>query len=422
MKLLKKVLAGNISGKAFYTVLDQAALSGVNFTIGLAFVYFSSPENYGFYTLFMGVFFLFLSVQNALINTPMIVLSPKLENGEAVLLRRSLFAMLLLFLVVVFLSMMVITFFSGITGADGAAVWVLPLAVCLLLLREYFRTEEYAQLLPQKALKRDSVYAVAALVAIGTAVYTDIMYVSLMFLITGAASLLVSARKMYQFTVHLPPKRVIQQKFRDTWKLSQWSLFGATSSWLQGNAYLLLLFLMLGVTEVAYIAAARLLMTPIVLIITSWSNVMRPLLSKAMVRERPGRAETLMYQGMAASVVILLVYTLVLMAGLAVVPSGAFPEAYQGIQEYVLLWMLVFLFQLIRVNYSNYFQSALFFKMLAKSGMVVAVITVAMTAITVQAFGEAGALVGLMLSELLFSIILLLKMKVDVPVVEKREE
>jgi O-antigen/teichoic acid export membrane protein len=243
-----------------------------------------------------------------------------------------------------------------------------------------------------------------------------------MFLITGAASLLVSVRKLYQFTMHLPSKQVIREKFRDTWKLSQWSLFGATSSWLQANVYLLLLFLMLGVTEVAYIAAARLLMTPIVLIITSWSNVMRPLLSKAMVHERPGRAETLMYQGMAASVAILLVYTLVLMAGLAVVPSGAFPEAYQGIQEYVLLWMLVFLFQLIRVNYSNYFQSALFFKMLAKSGMVVAVITVAMTAVTVQAFGEAGALIGLMLSELLFSIILLLKMKVDVPVVEKREE
>ena len=86
------------------------------------------------------------------------------------------------------------------------------------------------------------------------------------------------------------------------------------------------------------------------------------------------------------------------------------------------LWMLVFLFQLIRVNYSNFFQSALFFKMLAKSGMVVAVITVGMTAVTVQAFGEAGALIGLMLSELLFSIILLLKMKAGVPVVEKREE
>lgn len=402
------IFKNNITSNAIYTILDQGALSIINFIIGLSFIYFASPEDYGYYTMLMGIFHLFASSQNAIINTPMMVLSPRMSKDKSKIFRDGLFILLLAFLFIVFAVMIVILKVSKLIN-NNFGNFIIPISICFLLLRDYLRTEEFSKLNPKKALRRDALYSIFSLIGIILVIQLNLLNVTIMFLTIGAVAAIITYNKIFSVLKDVPSFQIVKQTFQKSWNYSRWSLIGVFSSWVQGNMYIYVPFFLIGVKEVAFLAAARLLMTPIMLIITSWGNFMRPLLSKE-ISQRSHKSITILIQATLLLILILLLYTVLLLGVLKLIPYNLLPKEYRGIELFIILWFLVYLFKLMRNNLSNYFQAALRFKYLAFIGMVLAIITIIITIIFVYRFNSYGAVIGLIVSEFLFCIILLLSL------------
>ncbi|MBU8595955.1 hypothetical protein P5F80_03775 [Shouchella clausii] len=397
---------GSFKTKAFYTILDQAVLSIVNLLIGISMIIYGTQEHYGYYTVLIGLFNLYASVQNAVINTPMIVLSPRMSEEDAVIFRKGLFVFVLIFFLVSTIITSFFIFFSIDENLNILSYVIISFAIGALLFRDYFRSEEYAQLKPLKALKRDTVYSILSLMGLVSLVLSVNISVQSVFFIIGFSALLVSLVKILPVFNDRPSTNVVKKSFEKSWEYSKWSLVGASSSWLQGNAFVYVPFFLINVKEVALLAAARLMMTPITLLISSWGNVMRPVLSKNLADNKKEKAKNLMVKATLLLLCLLLLYTILILCIIHLIPTNFLPNAYSGVNSFIIIWFAVYFVRIIRTNLSSYLQSALRFKLLAVVGLIISLITVITTIIGVALFGTDGALYGLVISELLYCIVL----------------
>lgn len=394
-----------LTKKAIITGIDQAVLSIVNFIAGIGFIYFSTPESYGVYTLYMGLFYLFSSAQNALINTPMIVLSPRMSIGEADIFRRGLFMLLLPFFVIVFV---ITSIFSYVNLVISKFAFIASFSICFLLLRDYFRTEEFSKLQPQTALKKDIIYSMLALIGLFILIYKSILNEASVFIITGLSALAITVKRTVIYLRERPSQSTIIETFQKSWFYSRWSLIGATSSWVQANTYIYVPFFILGTKEVGFLAAARLLLTPVSLLLSSWGNFFRPLLSKIISEESRSMSRSTNIKDSVKLVInssillfsLLIFYTIMLIALLRFLPQNFIPQEYVGIEQFVILWSFVYLLNIFRSNLSSYMQASLSFKSLAGIGTLVALLTVLTTIILVLKIGNWGTLFGLVIGEI----------------------
>lgn len=395
-----------LTGKAVITALDQGVLSVVNFLIGIVFIYYSTPEKYGTFTFFMSFFYLFSNIQNALINTPMIVLSPRMSIGDSKKFRKGLFVILIFYLVIVNISVNSVVLFNK-NLISFIEVFIISTSICFLLLRDYFRTEEFAQLNPKAALFRDICYSVISFITIFFIVMYKKVEVSNVFLIIGVSSLVISIPKLLVFLKEFPSKDDIKRSMQKSWIHSRWSLFGASASWLQGNAYIYIPFLLLGAKEVAFLSASRLLMTPMTLIITSYGNILRPLISRVLTNDKKSNQSVkIIVTSIYILLLLLFIYTSVIVLVLKYFPIDILPKDYHGLEKFVLVWALLYFVRIIRTNLSNYMQASLSFKPLAYIGVSVAVVTLILTIGIVWFYGIDGTLIGLILGEIMFVILL----------------
>jgi O-antigen/teichoic acid export membrane protein len=137
------------------SLLDQMIVSGSNLALGLVLVRWGGLELYGVYSLcFLGVM-LAMSLQQALILTPMMSIGPKMQGAAQLQYFRDAFSLQLLFSL----------------GAGGVAVvalglapflnWEVPLSLLLylpaMLFQGFFRRFHYQQEESRKALYSDAI-------------------------------------------------------------------------------------------------------------------------------------------------------------------------------------------------------------------------------------------------------------------------
>lgn len=396
---------------AFYTFLDQIVISATAFLFGLAFIYGSSPAEYGLYTVLISVFYLIASAQNALINTPLMVLSSRLSNEEKVDFEKGLFH---LWLVVVSVICLLSAAFSPLIGAasrqfDGRAfaLFIFAIALVPLSLRDYFRAREFSLLKPKSAFRRDIMIALLSTGLLGILVLSKQVIVENVLIITAVSTgMIAGLPTLRSFKGGIQRER-ISSAFNTSWKHSKWSLLGATSSWMQANAYIYIPFILIGAKEVAILAAARLIMTPAVLLSQSWSNYFRPLASSHLSKNDTGEAFNLLVRSSGILLSILFAYTVMIWTGLRFMPANVLPPDYSGIGNYVALWAAVIFFQMIRTNTSSFLQASLEFKSLAFRGLTSALLTAAITVILVTRLEESGAIMAQVAGEIILMLLLM---------------
>ncbi len=396
---------------ASVTFLDQLTLSLGQLFIGLAFIYRGNVEDYGLFTFFMALFYFFVSLQNAMINTPMMVISPRMSNQAKISFERGLFAMLCF----------------GILGATCLClVWagasqflqsrrsftvhqmtIFALTLGPLILREFWRAEEFANLRPSMALRRDIAYVSVVLVQVWLLSTTGSLDVATAFLAMAFAAAVVVFTPSFRNARPLPTAGEIQHSFTETWKFSRWSMLGAAASWFQNCAYIYLPFFLLGVRQVAYLAAARLVMTPANLLARSWSNFLRPAASRNIAAGDLTATSRIFIMSTVALIGLLVLYTSAVSLLLLFLPEPLLPEEYRGIDRYVLLWAAVIFLSIVRNNTSCIFQSHLAFRPLALRAGCSALFTVLATAFFVTKVGSVGALFGQLAGEMFLMVLLI---------------
>jgi O-antigen/teichoic acid export membrane protein len=384
-------------------VVDQALLSAVGFVVGICFIYRSSPETYGAFVLLQSTFLLLASIQNAAVNTPLMVLAPRMSPEDADRFAAGLFAGLLTWgLPASGAGVLAAHAISGEPFTPGTSLLI---ALCFvpLLARDGLRAREFSRSRAIDALRRDSVYAGIVICCLAALTLTSTLSVVRVYIVLAVAAAVAVVTGVRPYTVLRPSAADVSHAYRQSWAHSRWSLVGAAASWVQGNAYVYLPFYLLGASAVAMLSAARLAMMPVALLTQSWSNVQKPQLSRLLALGNAAEARRACYRGAVVLGFILIGYVATLLLALRLAPREWLPPHYQDLRLEVLMWSGIMLLQIVRNSVSWLLQASLEFEVLARFGTWTAVGTLLITAPALMAFGASGGLAGMLVAEVVLA-------------------
>ena len=392
------------------TFADQLVLSGLQFAVGLSFIYFGTPEEYGKFSFLLVLLTLFGSVQNALVNTPLVVLSARITKQKREDFERGLCGVLFFIILVCMVS--VISWFSIqnmlALNSKLSLVEAIVFLVFLgpLMLREFWRADEFAKLAPERALRRDVLYCLISAAILLLLLSYQTVLATTCFAAMGIGSFAVILRPTIVLSLPAPEWNVVVRAFKKAWPHSKWSLLGAVSSWLQLQSYVLVPFYMIGTKEVAMLSAARLVMQPPALLSSSWSNYLRPLTSRLLHQGDIQEVRKIFQKSIAINITALMLYTGMIIFLFRISPANLIPDAYQGIGKYILLWGMVICIAIVRDSISAIMQSALAFRPLGMKSLASSLFTCCFTVIMVFTVGGSGALIARIAGDFLLLLML----------------
>lgn len=267
---------GDSSG--LWSVLEQIQASALNFLISILLLNFAAKEEFGSYAILFSYLLLVVGVQTAIVSVPMTVeLASNRFSGELDGYLKSLKRICWVVLATVSALMVL----AVCTIRSSISPWA-ALAFFLALLGAALREFDRAALLIRKRLRLSFLVATVAtfliavlLVSFGLLKGLD---AALAFGITGGIWVLSSISVDRYLKQAVSPSRPKLMEFMgDVAGHARWALPGVLTIWVQNNLYLTIVGSILGVAQVADIAAGRLLIMPFVTVVT---GMVRPLSAK----------------------------------------------------------------------------------------------------------------------------------------------
>lgn len=330
-------------------VVDQAWLSLVSLAVSIALIREAPKAEYGHYLLLVAPLLLLQSVQNALINSPLATYLPAAQESEGSKIKAtaiSLHIHLAVFGAMLYALGLLAFGWLDVIEISTSLVVSFSAAVVGTIARESQRSLAYAQGAGLKALSGDIVFGVLMVMGVGLAASGAHLYASTVLLLTGIAGV---APVLLQVGTLTRPRvdATIAVRF---WSCSRWALPSVLATWGSLNSYSYFAGVMVGVTAVAEIGAARLFVMPIGLIIAAWGNWNRPRISRWFAA-----GDIRSVRHLTHSSVLLGLGTL---GGLAALLTVVYPwieqligSDYAGLKALVLMWMLYFALSLCRNIY-----------------------------------------------------------------------
>lgn len=330
----------------FASLLDQAWLSVLNLAISFAFIRFATKDDFGVYLLLMTPLYLILGVQNALILSPLTTIYPSSASREKPDVLRTAIASQ-----IAFVSLSALLSSIGLASywyiahgtVDLALTFGFGLAIAGVCARESVRTLFYVKNNAMGALSSDVTYGVGLLLFIAVLCYMSLLTPQTALVATGIAALWTYIFKSSSLQ-HLRVDRKILASF---WGCGRWALVGVLVTWINLSAYPLIVAHMLSNSIVADINVARLILMPVGLCATAWSNIYRPKISALAIDGQLSSVGKLSIKSIFFGVSALSLFTVALV--------GAYPyielilgKAYSGLLPLVLFWSLFFALNISR--------------------------------------------------------------------------
>lgn len=242
-----------------WALIDQALVSGTNFLVGILLVRYLGIEQYGQFVLAWMIVQFVMSVQNALIVSPMLSIAPKLADGE-----RTEYLSATIVLQVV-LALVCATLATGLALLPMSLKpgWLtpgvmIPLAACLVLvqLQDYVRRNLFCRRASRQAFYVDLLaYGVQIpLVFVVIKAYPAFENALIVIVLAMLISLAVGWRWLGLTPV--ADGKAISAAIRH-WRSSKWLLGSAVLQWVSGNYFLVIAAAVLGPAAVGAIRAAQ---------------------------------------------------------------------------------------------------------------------------------------------------------------------
>ncbi|MHB8535632.1 MAG: lipopolysaccharide biosynthesis protein [Sulfuricaulis sp.] len=386
-------------------VVSQALLSAASFAIGLILIRGTTNVQYGYYILASNAILLVVSLQNAFFNPPLAIRMNRLDRlgrGELVggLYReqRRILPALGAITVVITLGLWYAQVLDAHTGPLVLATVVAALAI---LHREYFRMVLLAHRRPYDVLRTDMFYVVLMVMGVFVATLTPVPAVTAVLTLSLAA--LASGILLSQTLHRHEPWNAESRQgiLREIAPLAVWSTAGAAIHWTFSQGYIYLVAGTLDVTAVAAIAATRLLLMPVNLLSTGIGSLMLPLASGWLHQHGASlllRRLSLFALGLAAAT---LCYFAILWLARDWIFSVVLKKQFAQRDELLMLWGAIFLVIVVRDQLVYLLAAQGRFRVLTLLTLVCAVIALAASYWGMRRFGVAGALVGMLIGELM---------------------
>lgn len=387
------------------SAIDQAILSIVSFGIGLAFIRWTTKEDYGVFLLCSALILLVVGIQNALISTPMTVRGPQMASDRSERFYSGLYR-----------GQVWVTLGLGLlAGATVAACWLLgvistsialigigtTIAAIGALKREFARSLWFLKGAAARVVKVDVLYGlIVALAAYW--VFKLWVEAAVAGILVGMGVGNVPASFGGRGSLN-PGSRIclpdVRTSLREAWADGRWTLPGVLITFGMNHAHTYLLVLVGGLVYVAEVGAARMLLMPVAMLNLSLYRVLRP---RWATLRGEGRDGVIRHQLNLALVGILLI-TLLLVVVLYVlwdwIVEYMLTAEYAGIWMLVALWALFFAGQSARVAISNHLQIYGEFRFITFWVAASAVVVIATTILLVPKVGAEGVVYSMIAGE-----------------------
>ncbi len=384
--------------------VDQGILSLLTLFLNLVLIHRGTKPEYALFCIVMSCILLAQSVQNGAVCTPLVVLgsrvgSPELPTLKSYLQRINLWGTLVAAVICSGLTFLVPgrPVHPGFGLAIGTAV-----AVVGLWLREYRRTNQLREGQFGALLRGDAVVGIALVSCLLFMVHHGNSISAVGALIAlGFGNLLVSLGLVVPETVSEVPSREVRREWK---RQALPATTGAVVAWLQGASYPILVATAAGTHAAAEIAAARLFVSPGLLLGTAWGRLglvraTEALRDGGIVRwKRFARSQAALVAAGAAAYVLIV--------GMAVT-HGAGRVLGRDYEDPTLVWcwLVVGLVTMIRSVASVVLQASGDFGDLMRWATLSAVIACASVLILGSTYGAAASILGLGIGELLNGIV-----------------
>lgn len=392
--------------RAMIASTDQALLSGLSFLISIILLRIVPKAEFGYYSVAVPISLFLISLQNAVVNTPLAVLLAKKKGND----RREYVASLGYGQFLVILP-------AACLGLLGAGLWrlggldptVASIAAALsaaaigLLYREFLRSYLFAEEATLEVLRMDALYVGVCLCFLAVLYLFFQIRVDIVFLLTGGCALLVAFFCGFGRGLPFPPKS-ISKSYKENWEFGKWALLGVCVTHAQKYSYLYLLGFLSGSLAVADVSAARLLLMPMMLVHIGWGKIAIPHGSK--LREE-GQIKRFFKELILSSVVFLVVvavYVALVMASSEILQSHLLSDKYSSSFGYVVIWGAIIVVGFTEMNAAYGLMVLLGFRLITKISFLVMPLTVGSAYILIRAYGITGGLSALLLGQILLAI------------------
>ena len=387
-------------------VIDQAVLSAASLTVGLLLIRHTSDTDYGHFVLVQTALLLLVSLQGAFIGGPLSVLAPKRDAAGKREMVGGIFKLQRQFTTRAGVAGLLVV---GLLAAlqllplEYLAVWgAFVLAAWFALNREVLRQMLLIYTRPQMVLRADIVYVLVwVAIAAVAAFYTD-----------PAAPLAVLGLAIAAWAGAMPAKASLasdpgfadadpRHYLAELAPLGLWATAGAAIYWTFSQGYNYLVALQLDVAAVAAVAATRLLLMPVNLLTGGVKQLLLPTAS-GWYREL-GMASMFkrLLVFIAGVTALALCYCALLWLTRDWLTATVLKKQIAGRDTLILIWMGVFLIAMVR----DLLITVLFvrerFSSLTWLALLCAIVALGVGTLLMPHYGAQGALVGLLLGEVL---------------------
>jgi O-antigen/teichoic acid export membrane protein len=389
-------------------LVDQALLSALSFGVSILLIRTVPKIEYGYYSIAVTASLFLISLQSALINSPLTVLLAAKEGPQRRRYLGNLYrGQLLVILPSALLGLLTIALLRrwGLEPMHAAVAAAVCVAAVGSLLREFTVSYLFAEELPGRALSTDALYAVLFLVSASAACVVFGVTVPSIILLLGTSALVVALWRAREFAGRWQ-WGAIGSSVRENWHLGRWALVGVIVTHVQSYSYMYLVGGLVGGSAVAELSAARLLLSPLTLLQTGWMKIAIPHGS----RLREEGAERLFFRQLVIGSVNLAVlgaiYVVVLVACAGFLLRIVLSEKYASSFAYLPMWGVILILMAAELSASYGLQVMKRFRALATVDAIGMVVTVSSALVLVHGFGVRGALLALAIGEGFLTVLL----------------
>lgn len=393
--------------RSLASVIDQALLSGLNLLIGLALIRYASKETYGLYAQLFAAGLLTTTLLNALICTALTTLSVRLPDG----VRISFVARVAR---IYWVASALLAVVAGV-GVGIAVQWLeLPSSPVALgfafaaytfaqACRQYCRSALFIESKASAVVKMDLVFVLATVLGsllFGLMVDFGAQHIFFVLAIANAVASLAVSSDLWRNAGSPISRNQYRQDGELLWSLSRWAVIGSIVGWLGNNSYLYFSGALLGVTVLADLSAARLLLMPLVIVGTAWVTLALPAMGYMIANAEGPKIRSFVWRSTLAMEAMTLVYVGILWVAFPWLIVHVFGEKYGEISDLMLLWGCYFLAYNARNVGTVLLTSYGAFRELFWQGVLSLSILLLATLSLTPLWGVAGVLVAMILVEL----------------------
>ena len=412
-KRLQLVQAVSVS--LIIQILSSITNLGINFYL----LHSAETREYGLYGLGFAVTMLMASISTSLFLVPMTVLASNKVDSERREFISTCYALVIMFCVLFGITVLSAYFFCLGVGIsfkiNNYYVGALVVFSVTSIVRDFFIRWAF--------LLRREIVALKAQIFLSVATFAGFFFcISQNIVIDATGAILISAGVQVLAGTYL--YFISEIRFRPTapklfdcminiWKFGKWSTVANITDFARIQSYSLIVASFIGAVGLARLNAARLLVTPAVMLIPVFSQIALPRLSNLAEHKDIHKFCThsliffLSLTGLATS------YSLLVVIFYSHVAALLIPFTYGDLFYFVILWSIWAILLSVRAGVEVVAQSKFMFRTLGYVGGICTMPAIFLTIILISKFGLDGSLISLILVEFTMILMLVYRLQKD---------